>query len=46
MKDFKEFFLMTTEDAKRYAVEVLGRFRPDEKTDCIEIGDGNINYVF
>lgn len=46
MKKFDEFFLMTTEDAKRYAVEVLGRFRPDEKTDCIEIGDGNINYVF
>lgn len=46
MKDFKEFFLMTTEDAKRYAVEVLGRFRPDERTDCVEIGDGNINYVF
>lgn len=46
MKKFDEFFLMTTEDAKRYAVEVLGRFRPDEKTDCVEIGDGNINYVF
>ena len=46
MKKFDEFFLMTTEDAKRYAVEVLGHFRPDEKTDCIEIGDGNINYVF
>ena len=46
MKKFEEFFLMTTEDAKRYAVEVLGRFRPDEKTDCVEIGDGNINYVF
>ena len=46
MKEFKEYFLMTTEDAKRYAVEVLGRFRPDEKLDCIEIGDGNINYVF
>ena len=46
MKKFDKFFLMTTEDAKRYAVEVLGRFRPDEKTDCVEIGDGNINYVF
>lgn len=46
MKKFDEFFLMTTEDAKRYAVEVLGRFRPDEQTDCVEIGDGNINYVF
>ena len=46
MKDFKEFFLMTTEDAKRYAVEVLHRFEPDEETECVEIGDGNINYVY
>ena len=46
MKEFKEFFLMGTEDAKRYAAEVLGYFRPDEALDCIEIGDGNINYVF
>jgi len=46
MKDFKEFFLMTTEDAKRYAVEVLRYFNPDEALECIEIGDGNINYVF
>lgn len=46
MRDFSEFFLMNTEDVKRYAVEVLHRFEPDEETDCIEIGDGNINYVF
>ena len=46
MKDFNEFFLMSTDDVKRYAVEVLGRFSPDEETDCIEIGDGNINYVY
>ena len=46
MRDFSEFFLMNTEDVKRYAVEVLHRFKPDEETDCIEIGDGNINYVF
>ena len=37
---------MSTEDVRRYAVDVLHRFRPDEKTDCVEIGDGNINYVF
>ncbi len=46
MKDFHEFFLMNTEDVKRYAVEVLHRFAPDEETTCTEIGDGNINYVF
>ncbi|MCR5137364.1 MAG: S-methyl-5-thioribose kinase [Oscillospiraceae bacterium] len=46
MKDFSSFFLMTREDVKRYAVEVLRRFRPEEETECEEIGDGNINYVF
>lgn len=46
MKDFSSFFLMSTEDVCRYAVEVLHRFEPDEETECIEIGDGNINYVF
>ncbi len=46
MKDFKEFFLMNTDDVKRYAVEVLHMFKPDELTECVEIGDGNINYVF
>ena len=46
MNDFSEFFLMNTEDVKRYAVEVLHRFEPDEETECVEIGDGNINYVF
>lgn len=46
MKSFDEFFLMTTDDVKRYAVEVLHKFAPDEETECIEIGDGNINYVF
>ena len=46
MRDFHSFFLMNTEDVRRYAVEVLHRFAPDEETECCEIGDGNINYVF
>ena len=46
MQDFDRFFLMNTEDVKRYAVEVPHSFAPDEETDCAEIGDGNINYVF
>ena len=32
MKDFHEFFLMSIEDVKRYAVEVLHKFEPDEET--------------
>ena len=46
MKSFDQFFLMNTEDVKRYAVDVLHRFLPDEETVCTEIGDGNINYVY
>lgn len=46
MRDFHSFFLMSTEDVRRYAVEVLHFFAPDEDTECHEIGDGNINYVF
>ncbi len=46
MRDFHSFFLMSTEDVRRYAVEVLHIFAPDEDTECREIGDGNINYVF
>lgn len=46
MRDFNAFFLMTPSDAGRYAVEVLHLFAPDEETECVEIGDGNINYVF
>ena len=39
MSDYSSFFLMKPEDVKRYAVEVLHFFQPDEETDCIEIGD-------
>ena len=46
MKDFDQFFLMNTEDVKRYAVDVLHHFSLDEETVCTEIGDGNINYVY
>lgn len=37
---------MNTDDVRRYAVEVLHYFDPDEETECAEIGDGNINYIF
>ena len=46
MRKFDSFFLMNTEDVRRYAVEVLHRFDAEEETECREIGDGNINYVF
>ena len=46
MRNFNEFFLMSTDDAKRYAVEVLKYFSADDDIVCTEIGDGNINYVF
>ena len=46
MKDFSEFFLMNTEDVKRYAAEVLHFFPSAEGLISEEIGDGNINYVF
>lgn len=46
MNDFNDFFLMGIEDVKRYAVEVLHLFHPEEETECVEIGDGNINYVY
>ena len=46
MRKFDSFFLMNTDDVRRYAVEVLHRFDADEETECREIGDGNINYVF
>ena len=46
MGKFNEFFLMNTEDVKQYAVEILKKFEPDEELESVEIGDGNINYVF
>lgn len=46
VNDYSQFFLMDTESAKKYAVDILKYFSPDEPTECIEIGDGNINYVF
>lgn len=46
MSEFNQFFLMKPEDVKRYTVEVLHYFQPEDAISCVEIGDGNINYVF
>ncbi|TXJ47540.1 S-methyl-5-thioribose kinase [Brachyspira pilosicoli] len=46
MCKFDKHFLMNTEDVKEYCKKVLKYFNEDEEIDAIEIGDGNINYVF
>ena len=43
---YNEHFLLDIEEVKAYVVEVLHYFAPEEKLEAIEIGDGNINYVF
>ena len=42
----KAHYLLDTESVKTYLVEQLRLFSPDEPLDAVEIGDGNINYVF
>lgn len=46
MCNFDKHFLMSTEDVKEYCKKILNYFNEDEEIDAIEIGDGNINYVF
>lgn len=46
MCKFDKHFLMSTEDVKEYCKKVLKYFNEDEEIEAIEIGDGNINYVF
>lgn len=46
MNKYDKFFLMSTEEAKHYAVDVLHYFDNAKDLDVVEIGDGNINYVF
>lgn len=46
MSNYEKFFLMNTESVKKYTVEVLHYFEDTEGLKAIEIGDGNINYVF
>ena len=45
MGKFDKHFKMEESDAAEYAKE-KGFFAPEERLDCREIGDGNINYVF
>ncbi|WP_157150354.1 S-methyl-5-thioribose kinase [Brachyspira sp. SAP_772] len=46
MCKFDKHFLMNTDDVKEYCKKVLKYFNEDEEIEAIEIGDGNINYVF
>lgn len=46
MSNYEKFFLMDTESVKKYTVEVLHFFEGTDNLQAIEIGDGNINYVF
>lgn len=46
MDKYSKHFLLNVQTAKVYAIEVLHFFKEEEKLDAIEIGDGNINYVF
>ena len=46
MSRFSSYFLMKPEDVKEYALEKLSIFDQDAKLEAVEIGDGNLNYVF
>lgn len=46
MSRYSEHFLMNAEETKKYSKEVARYFTAEEELETIEIGDGNINYVF
>lgn len=46
MEKYLDHFLMNTDTAKEYAKDKLEYFQQESILECIEIGDGNINYVF
>jgi 5-methylthioribose kinase len=46
MRDFTSYFLMKAKDAGVYAGEKLSFFSAGADLEAVEIGDGNINYVF
>lgn len=46
MRDFTKYFLMKSEDAAEFARERLGIFPKGARLESVEIGDGNLNYIF
>ena len=46
-KDFtKAYFRFNEQDAIDYTVEVLNFFDEGASLACVEVGDGNLNYIF
>jgi len=43
---FDTYFLMKTNDVIEYAKQKIDFFEKDADLECIEIGDGNLNYIF
>ena len=46
MEKYSNHFLLNVDTVKEYAKERVGYFAEEEELEAIEIGDGNINYVF
>lgn len=46
MNKYSNHFLMDPEEAKTYSKTALQFFGTEEQLEAMEIGDGNINYVF
>lgn len=46
LKKYEEHFLLDTDTVKEYVVDSLNYFDSVNEIQAVEIGDGNINYVF
>ena len=46
MLDFGQYFLMKASDVAEYASQKLNYFDSDAQLEAVEIGDGNVNYIF
>lgn len=46
MGKFEKYFLMNESDVIEYIAEKYEFFGKNESLSCVEIGDGNLNYVF
>lgn len=43
---YDKHFLMKADDIKKFVVDYLNLFQDTEQLEVVEIGDGNINYVY
>lgn len=46
MSSFEQYFLMNTDNVKDYVKANIHTFKNAQKITCLEIGDGNLNYVY